>query len=249
MCSTLLYNLRLENFFQFHPDICPSSATAPSADCSPGTQIPLGRPLSKRCSSIQGHAWWLDVQGAVTSTHAPLLAPNGAEHDARPRCLLTAQLPPCCSSAPEESGNPVTSQQAFNPVTQLSFGGCQQHFLWGPKLTESLGPLLYIADPLPAAKTHPPCSLLSPVPVSHLLPARAYPHLEQSFMGYLPWILMLMQELVPAPCSNSYWFQSTSCCLASEEEPMTFFLPLGFLNTCPKLISWLWLAFQGSQHG
>lgn len=139
----------------------------------------------------------------------------------------------------------MTSQQAFNPVTQLSFGGCQQHFLWGPKLTES--PLF--AAPLPAAKTHPPCSLLSPVPVSHLLPARAYPHLEQSFMGYLPGILTLMQELVPALCSNSYWFQSTSCCLASEEEPMTFFPPLGFLNTCPKLISWLWLAFLGSQHG
>lgn len=170
MYSTLLYNLCLENFIQLHPDICPSAATAPSADCSPGTQIPVGRPQSKRCSSIQGHAWWLDVQGAVTSTHAPPLTPIGAEHGTGPRCLLTAQLPPCCSSAPEESENPVTSQQAFNPVTQLSFGGCQQHFLWGPKLTESLGPSSTLQPHCQQPKSTPcvPCCLLCLFPIYSL---------------------------------------------------------------------------------
>ena len=79
----------------------------------------------------------------------------------------------CCISVPEELENLATSQQAFNPVVQLSWGGCQPYVPRGPKAAESwLWPssssALQPHCKQPKSASHVPCCLLWLFPICSL---------------------------------------------------------------------------------
>lgn len=145
----------------------------------------------------------------------------------------------------------MTSQRAFNPVAQLRWGGCQPYLPWVPKVAESPG-----SGPAPPLHCSPIASSQN-LPLWFPAVSRAcflsisacdVPHLEQTFTYCPPAIPPLIQEPVPALFTNSHQFQSTSCCFSSEEEPIAFFLPLEFLNVCPKLVIFFCLFLMASTH-
>lgn len=240
VCSTLLYHLLLENFIQLRPAIGSSAAAAPSAckfllaDLSVGDALPWG-PVPGGWMCRVHHGSWPTTSDSCWgwAPHWPTVS----------SCSSTSF---CYSSVPEELENPVTSQQAFNPLAQLSRGGCRSYLPWGRKVAESPG-----SGPAPSLHSSPiassqnllfrvPCCLLCLFPISSLY--AMFLAWSRPSWGCLPVIPPLIQEPVPALFSSSHRSQNTSCCLSLEEEPMTFFFPLDFLNVCPKLIffSWLW---------